>query len=505
MTNTSMKSKEVAPPTSIRRASLPASYKNKTSVHPQWMRTLEEKYQKLHLKITRNASIMNNIKNLGSSRVYLESTPNTISRGVYNKVRADRVIQKYRNDYGFGKNLPNQDQDGSNLISKYSLNGTIEPESVTIIRKDSLEDNDNNDDNNNGSVSKSSVLTGDENDNIIRKESNSKEDLNKKVSRNYDVTTDNSSFNKGLRKNSLKDNTRKSEDRDKARPQAPIPRARLNKNVQMVQSVNAHNKLYKKDFMIKREQACKTSTSRYSNNTQKTTKSCPATMEKTTYTESSRLMPRQCISACAHSPRRSPTKRRLKSFMGMSMEAQHAMTETIKAVEPEIAREKDNSLPGDFDHTKECSNEGDIDECKECQEDENLNWNYTNYNDELKNDTYAGEVYSDSELSFSTRTRPHTSKTQRMRLPEILPDQRPYESLSNLHRLEHFRYRIPGIGNYDIPFLKEQTFEITPPGFDIRYKDIPVYEEYESETPPPDIKDRAVQKCQEWLSRFTPR
>ena len=62
-------------------------------------------------------------------------------------------------------------------------------------------------------------------------------------------------------------------------------------------------------------------------------------------------------------------------------------------------------------------------------------------------------------------------------------------------------YRIPGIGKYNIT-KDDPVFEITPPGFDSRYNDMPPAEERESETPPPDIRQRAIDKCSEWLVKY---
>lgn len=48
---------------------------------------------------------------------------------------------------------------------------------------------------------------------------------------------------------------------------------------------------------------------------------------------------------------------------------------------------------------------------------------------------------------------------------------------------------------------REGTFQITPPDYDVRFREILTCEIPESETPPPDIKAQAVAKCSEWLNK----
>ncbi|XP_064614119.1 uncharacterized protein LOC135477845 [Liolophura sinensis] len=48
---------------------------------------------------------------------------------------------------------------------------------------------------------------------------------------------------------------------------------------------------------------------------------------------------------------------------------------------------------------------------------------------------------------------------------------------------------------------REKTFQITPPDYDVRFREILTCEIPESETPPADIKAQAVAKCSEWLNK----
>ncbi|KAH9524675.1 hypothetical protein Btru_027513 [Bulinus truncatus] len=63
---------------------------------------------------------------------------------------------------------------------------------------------------------------------------------------------------------------------------------------------------------------------------------------------------------------------------------------------------------------------------------------------------------------------------------------------------------LPDIGRPREPIsFRENTFEITPVDFDIRFHQIIPYNTGDS--PPPDIRQQAIEKCQHWLIRQTPR
>ena len=89
------------------------------------------------------------------------------------------------------------------------------------------------------------------------------------------------------------------------------------------------------------------------------------------------------------------------------------------------------------------------------------------------------------------------------RLPQLsdLPVPPQTSSLPNPHA------RLPGIGSKScLPLsYRETTFEITPPDFDIRFHHIISCQAEDRETPPPDIRQQSIDKCQQWLVRHNPR
>ncbi len=52
---------------------------------------------------------------------------------------------------------------------------------------------------------------------------------------------------------------------------------------------------------------------------------------------------------------------------------------------------------------------------------------------------------------------------------------------------------------------REQTFEITPPGFDVRFRDMVEHAGHpvDPDQPPADVTQQAVQKCSEWLNKYS--
>lgn len=70
-----------------------------------------------------------------------------------------------------------------------------------------------------------------------------------------------------------------------------------------------------------------------------------------------------------------------------------------------------------------------------------------------------------------------------------------------LEQAKKKKYKIPGIGNYNMVASPESDFEITPPGFDSRYNPRPVISKDEMEIPPRFIRERSIQKCKKWLDK----
>lgn len=262
----------------------------------------------------------------------------------------------------------------------------------------------------------------------------------------------------------------------------------------------------------------KTSVSRRSTVTQKTSKSCPPTMELDLTTSkhvNHKAVPTlRAKSAYSSKPQ---TFRSSKLFSRMSQEAQHAMTETIQEheglrmpnnnfktqqwIDENFAHQNDviRSRVQENVYVKQPPPSGDRGPGHRVADEDVYETNY-NIEDVLPNDSCT-----DSEMSVNSRRRPITSDSTNMRLPSIPSDST--ADYCTLGQLKHFNLRLPGIGRYEIATLREKTFEITPPGYDIRYNDVVVFEEgeRENELPSEDIRERAVQKCQDWLARYSPR
>lgn len=97
-------------------------------------------------------------------------------------------------------------------------------------------------------------------------------------------------------------------------------------------------------------------------------------------------------------------------------------------------------------------------------------------------------------LSFTARNGP-------------IPEENVIESkynMSEAHRLSLPGAGLSGIKRNDLIHWqqREQTFEITPPGFDVRYSDIRDQAFANLDDTPEEVKDKAVKKCAEWINRY---
>lgn len=234
----------------------------------------------------------------------------------------------------------------------------------------------------------------------------------------------------------------------------------------------------------------KTSVSRTS---KVTSKSCPANLQARNL---EKYQQRRLLLS------RSKSANRQKMFTPMSAEAHHAITETIHEMHHSTSGKKANGevnfVPAggrkcvkSWIAPKKTKSAYDVQKVLESASQclENL----------------QGDGISKIEPNFdddndSCHSSGGTIPEDGVRMNTILPDiQMGSARDRNTHRSSS--YRLPGIGKYDIA-QDDPTFEITPPGFDIRYKDVEIKEERESETPPPDIRQRAIDKCSEWLTKY---
>ena len=111
-----------------------------------------------------------------------------------------------------------------------------------------------------------------------------------------------------------------------------------------------------------------------------------------------------------------------------------------------------------------------------------------------------------SQLSSNNRMRHSYHGFPKTRLPEINSDLDEERSkITDMDRPHNRHRRIPGVGQYKIvgthaPMRREETFEITPPGYDSRF-DLPRTDLNVEDDTPEEIKQIAIAKCTEWLMK----
>ncbi|XP_052814168.1 uncharacterized protein LOC128241229 [Mya arenaria] len=195
---------------------------------------------------------------------------------------------------------------------------------------------------------------------------------------------------------------------------------------------------------------------------------------------------------------RSRSVHRHRMFTPMSAEAKHAITETIQEMSISTGRtEMDaNFVPS---RGRVCvKNWSSGKKPKQAYNTNAVLDNASHFLNNMNNVESAKPTEKPPSLNGSCRSSAGSgTRRSESRLPEIQNGST--RDRSNNDRRQS--YIIPGIGKYKIS-SEEPVFEITPPGFDIRYTDVEPHEERESETPPPDIRQRAIDKCSEWLVKY---
>lgn len=568
-TATIMRSKQTTTTPIGRSVHTARSQYNGGVIYPQWMRSLEEKYQKLHMKIARSTTAMSNIYNSSLGRtVYQDktflkaspsrqrdtspsrfSTPFSQNRRVTSSL--ERGVSRTR-IISVAEIVQNQDlQEVEEVTSFVNEEAEIEKdledldEEEAYVRLDDavhqvddavLDVDDAGvevcvdvDDKGDyaSDVSDISVVNVDEEDleEIVDTDDVTSDNENDEVNNNEKDTNDikdikeNDCVNLKERSVSIQEPVEENkivdrhthpliQDSNKGR----VVKGRESFITQLGKHYQSNNK---PERFIRREQIPRTSTSRRSIQTHKTSKSCPATMEHVNTV--SRPQQDRVIYVRSRSSRKNyKGQRNSNMFSRMSMEAQHARTEILKEKNPVTAKKHHRRDKGSHEanHYDEKGSSSDEDQVYPIPERRT-----SNAEEKFQDKLYSGEdfnkmfddengltehdlenAYSDSEISVGNRKHTFAVLAKRTKLPNIND-----EKYVTLQRLKTLQYTLPGIGRYSVAPKREATFEITPPGFDIRYKDMVVLEERESETPPPEIRDKAVQKCQEWLSRYTPR
>ncbi|KAK3590590.1 hypothetical protein CHS0354_021865 [Potamilus streckersoni] len=442
--------------------------------HPQWMRTLEEKYQKLHKKITENTSIVPlphsniswrtvyDVRLAGMVSKYREKTPfvNSNNRRPSTFHSASRKLSAAK-DRNSGANM----ETNKNIESKANKNGDTE-----VIQKKNPD-------------SKSEIVENTDDCNNVNTEIIENNDEIRKIS-NLNIAQDGDSCQEKVTENATHINDLKL--------RCSIERLKEEKeNEDPVQEVRY----------------IKTSTSRVS---RKTAKSCPAEIQTTSVVPKRPLSRTKLRSKSAHKISNTLAENGGDVFTNMSKEAQFAVTETIQ--EMNLMRSKTMIfLP------YHSGQDGDLQQLDILQFERHLPENITlNENIKVVSQNEAdcdrledGDETSSSESFNGSRELPERFPSSGLNGHRKLPNIKTAETDQYENSVKHSgftsqQYRIPGVGKYDVPIKRENLFEITPPGFDIRYRDAIPFEERESETPPLIIRERAIQKCNEWLTKYTP-
>ncbi|GFN73781.1 hypothetical protein PoB_000028700 [Plakobranchus ocellatus] len=263
---------------------------------------------------------------------------------------------------------------------------------------------------------------------------------------------------------------------------------------------------------------------------------------------------------------------RMRVFARMSLEARHAVDETLREMEKDEGKEDkekvvernleaDSLRPGHLEANSQLEStfdvsvmnntsgtrgasralgDGDLAEAGETgdvnlQKEKDLSRmkggggsfvgesQVSTGSDNLHDEFYAAKKYHSSNPNLYNKLMAHQEVThspcssigpykrtsilgQRAssrRLPHLadVPIPAQSSSLPNPHA------RLPGIGTKPrLPLsYRETTFEITPPDFDIRFHHIITCHTEDRETPPPDIRQQSIEKCQQWLVRHNPK
>lgn len=449
------------------------------SGYPQWMRTLEEKYQKLHKKITENTGAARFTNCVGRS-VYDPKLSHALSK--YKEITNPKCVPRIQSskDSPINTNIETTElqegQDKENLQNQYlDKSDTIYLDSESVkncenIKEKRVESRERSIDCEQDRFETDSAKSRDSKcESAILREDGIKLDI--------DVSSENKQTSVSCDENSGTDKTHSNEytnhiSFDKSKSQHECDDDKLDPDKHLRRNL-------------------KTSVSRTS---KVTSKSCPAKFTA----QSIRPGQRQLLAA------RSKSANRLtRMFTPMSEEAKHAITETIHEMNtastgritdrsdikfipsrgrtcvkswaaPKKAKSSYNARTV-LESASQCLNAMKVDRGKSTGK-------YLNNQVELCKSSV--ESSQDGEDRMESR------------LPDIQSG-----SARDRGTGRSQSYRIPGIGKYNITH-DDPVFEITPPGFDSRYNDVANLEERESETPPPDIRQRAIDKCSEWLVKY---
>ncbi|KAL3831830.1 hypothetical protein ACJMK2_023532 [Sinanodonta woodiana] len=440
--------------------------------HPQWMRTLEEKYQKLHKKITENT------KNNPLPHSYITG------RTVYD-VRLAGIVSKYREKTS-SVNSNNRRPFTLHSASRRPSAATNRNLSANAESKRNAQSKQNTTgdeliQNKNIDSKSDSIESTDDCDNVETQINQTNDEI-REIS-NLNIAEDEDSFQDKVTENATHIN-------DLKRPYSSESLKEEKENEDPVDEVRDN----------------KISMNRVS---RKTAKSCPAEVQSVTAVPKRSLSRTKVRSKSAHKIFNTHVENG-DVFTNMSKEAQFAVTETIQ--EMNLMRSKTMIvLP------YPAGQDSDLQQLDAPPFERHLPENrisYDNVKGLSKKEAGVERLDDRDEVSSCESSNGSTALPERIlsdglngnrKLPNIqTSDICQYENSGRHSGFINQQYRIPGIGKYDVPTKRENLFEITPPGFDIRYRDAIPFEERESETPPLIIRERAIQKCNEWLTKYTP-
>ncbi|XP_067649981.1 uncharacterized protein [Haliotis asinina] len=428
-----MRSKTGIAPRLASTRDVSGSYAN--SPYPQWMKSLEVKYQKLHTKIMQSTSVSSVRQLSGPRSKRSEASVSRLSNRTRNSIPFRRSVCKSSVDIGFGgtgAGVNEVDDFGDDDSDDDILKETMKPDPC-VPRRDTVPE----------------VKLWRDRSEVAK----TADDILKAC---------------GARTCRVVDNT-------------------TSINSQIKNVGQATNVAQSMDALLPTPRNINTSVSRVSN---KTSRSCPAVIQ------TANDFPRPSGVRPSRLPR--PTKRKnLKVFSRMSLEAQHAINETLnemgaensslKPVAPCETMNKGQTLT-DTDQSdvaigmlSTCEVEdGSLDSARSCASSSTV----TELMDSRNRRGLGGDKCLLPQISQRSNMLPKSSSV---------------ETLDNAEAM-----RIPGVGKYNL-VKRERTFQITFGDFDIRYRDIISCDRRGSETPPAEIREKAIAKCTQWLEKYTPR
>lgn len=462
-----------------------ASYTNSTSQHkrngrvsscplPQWMRTLEDKYQRLHKKITENTGVR--FYNYVCNSVHDGRLSDAVRRGRYPSFQR----KYFRSNTAANYRAKNSNKDTDGVQTEYAIENNENQNQENGETSTNCKDNANNIDQGKQDLSWSPE-TG-------RKYSRNNLAKSSQCSRTHRPPDHNDHESKFIcsnvhdSANGITDGFMTADD------------FCVNVVACDTDKINADNYIEKLKNQQHNRNELKSSLSRTS---KLTLRSYPSKIQAQTIALNKDK--RESHAALISRSQSVNTIVNTETFTPMSAEAKHAITETIQEMNLNIQVPSENTAfqfgpSGDrqcvksWTITKKYKSSYDLSNVLEgvskCVADSEINNN---------------EIYSfcnNDPSRSTTESLPEDSQKLNYILPEIAI------GCTRDHCTNKFQsFRIPDIGKYDIA-QNDPTFEITPPGFDSRYNDVQIVELRDSETPPPDIRQKAIEKCSEWLTKY---